>query len=154
MHTAPFSCTAHLACLNLHVWRRCSCRSTLAGPKLTDRRRCLRRWLERVDRRSLHERLLRCPHGCHHLRLGFFFVQAGGDESHKEACRRLHGRIVEKRYLSRLYCARSAWCEAAEGRAHGRPCIWGFQQPDLVRGGILQDNERALEQSTQTPHAF
>jgi hypothetical protein len=38
-----------------------------------------------------------------------------------------------------LYCVVwSGWFKAAEGRAHGRPCIWGFLQRDLARACGLQ----------------
>jgi hypothetical protein len=34
MHTAPFGCTAHLACLNVHMARVCTLQA-LVGSKLT-----------------------------------------------------------------------------------------------------------------------
>jgi hypothetical protein len=61
MHTAPFGCTAHLACLNLHMARVCSCRSSrILAERRTRRPRCAR-----VDRRiPAQTKDCNALHGC------------------------------------------------------------------------------------------
>jgi hypothetical protein len=62
MHTAPFGCTAHLACLNVHMARVCMLQA-LVGSKLTVGHGdvAAHAWIGGY----LHRRRLRCPHGCH-----------------------------------------------------------------------------------------
>lgn len=148
MHTAPFGCTAHLACSIVHVWRRCSCSSSrIQADRPAPRPRCLRRWGAWIGGACASEYCDALVAASNPSRLA---LGAGGDETHTEARRRLRRRKLEQDYWDSA-CL-SDWLKPGEGRPHPRPCISGFVQRDLAHAGRLSAAGRARARPL-TPHA-